>query len=397
MKSFFNLTIYLLLFIALQGCNTLFNTRTIDIEIIEPGRVRIPEKYKIVAVKFNNVNIKYNPNFAEYYKGTEILTDSANTDSIASKVYYSMFIESLKQQQFFDSVYELKPRYYSNVNIIDSLISPLNKTNDSLYYLDDLPPEITISFFAALLKKFPLQNKKNASSKILDPNFGLYSKEEIQQIADSTNADILLSFDYFATIDGSTFKKKNFEGLELVYTTAFWNFYDLHELKLKYFYDRLDTISWKVGARNIDLALKELPPRKDAILNAADVAGGRFAEFLIPHWIPVQRMYYYSGQLDIKETDKLIKEGNWIKAAKIWKKYVNNPNKAIAAKCLFNMGLACEMQGDIDAAIDWVVRSFHIFGQKNEANYFNCMDYIRILAQRKQDIKKIELQLNDDN
>ncbi len=67
-----------------------------------------------------------------------------------------------------------------------------------------------------------------------------------------------------------------------------------------------------------------------------------------------------------------------------------NKNKSIAAKSMYNMALACEMSGNMDAAIDWAEKSFYVFGTKNGIHSTNCSDYIRILGQRKLDIKKIE-------
>jgi hypothetical protein len=57
---------------------------------------------------------------------------------------------------------------------------------------------------------------------------------------------------------------------------------------------------------------------------------------------------------------------------------------------MYNLALACEMNGDMDAAIDWVIKSLYVFGDKNPVNEFNCKNYIKILALRKLDIKKIE-------
>ena len=54
------------------------------------------------------------------------------------------------------------------------------------------------------------------------------------------------------------------------------------------------------------------------------------------------------------------------------------------------------MEGNLDSAIEWVVMSYHSLGQKNKIHANNCMDYIKILSQRKQDIKKIEQQMNPE-
>jgi hypothetical protein len=108
-------------------------------------------------------------------------------------------------------------------------------------------------------------------------------------------------------------------------------------------------------------------------------------------------MYYHSGNVELSKTDKLIEQGEWLKAAEIWKANIDNKNKKIAAKSMFNLALANEMSGNLDAAIDWAVKSFQVFEQKNEIHYQNCMEYIQIIGQRKLDIKTIDKQLNIGN
>jgi hypothetical protein len=101
-------------------------------------------------------------------------------------------------------------------------------------------------------------------------------------------------------------------------------------------------------------------------------------------------MFYKSGNVEMKKTEELIEENRWLEAAEIWKKKTTNKNKSIAAKSMFNMALACEMNSDLDAAIDWAAKSYLVFGSKNELHAFNCQNYISILARRKLDIQKIE-------
>jgi len=64
---------------------------------------------------------------------------------------------------------------------------------------------------------------------------------------------------------------------------------------------------------------------------------------------------------------------------------------------MFNLGLACEIEGDIDAAIDWVVKSYHMLESKYEVHDFHCTDYIKILSQRKLDVKILDQQLEFKN
>lgn len=105
-------------------------------------------------------------------------------------------------------------------------------------------------------------------------------------------------------------------------------------------------------------------------------------------------MYYKSGQVELQQAEKLALENRWFEAAAIWKKNIANKNISIAAKSMFNLGLACEIEGNIDAAIDWVVKSYHVFGNKNEEHRYHCMNYLQILGKRQLDIRTIERQLS---
>lgn len=392
---FFYLPLLLILSLVVnQGCNTLYNTRTIEIEIAEPGKVKFPEAYRSIAVRNNNCNVSLNPLFARIVEGERLILDTTNLDSVAAEVYFDLFLENILKEQFFDSVHVLDQQKYSNVKIIDTIDLGKFATTDSAIRANIAPEEYAVASFAGFLKKYPISKTAYTATGYLDPEFGLYSEKKLKQIADTTGADVLLSLDYFATIDGIHYMPEHYSAYERVHVFAYWNLYDLHERKLKTFFDRNDTINWIEPAYSASEAAERLPPRRDAVLNAADIAGSRFAHFLVPHWIKVERVYYRSGHVDLKKTDRLVDEGRWMEAAGIWKANVDNPNKSIAAKSMFNMGLACEMQGEIDAAIDWVVKSFYVFGQKNPTNFENCMQYIRILSQRKLDIKTIEHQLN---
>jgi hypothetical protein len=235
--------------------------------------------------------------------------------------------------------------------------------------------------------------KENSAVRYLDPLLGLYSREELIQLADSTNSKMLLSLDYFATVDRK-YALNSLKTAELfdVFVIAYWNFYDLENLRLSYYYDRVDTVTWDFRER-----IEIFPPREEAIQKASEISAVQFAGFLIPHWIAVERLYYRSGQIDLKKTDALVAEEKWLEAAEIWRKHVKNPNKNIAAKCRFNMALACEMLGRLDAAVDWAVQSYHVFGQKNPVHEQNCLEYINILNQRKLDIKRIEYQINPES
>lgn len=397
---------FLLGIIFLQSCNTLVSVSTINLEIVVPGTIKIPSEYNKIAIRYNNANIAYNPNFARYYNDNKSLIDTINNDSVASRIYYQSFVDHLKYQQFFDTIIEIKEEDYSDIKLNDSLVY---SQFDSLNPEDSIFPVAreNVFSFTEMINRNSAPDSQKTKIKLIDPEFGLYTKDQIKDIADSTKADLLFSLDYYASVDGvfsPNFKNedsdslkieqayipKRFFATEIVNVLSQWNYYDLKKLELIYSQRKLDTIKWDSPAENIFQAIQKLPPRIDAVLNAADIAATKNVEFLVPHWIEVTRMYYKSGQVDLQKTEQLIKENRWLEAAEIWKKNTTNKNKSVAAKSMYNMALACEINGDFDAAIDWAVKSFHVFGSKNEIHAQNCQDYIRILGQRKVDIKKIE-------
>jgi len=382
----------LILLITLS-CNTLYNNRYIDIEIVEPGKMQIPQNIKKVAVRYNNCNVAKHSYLGYSFLNDQPIEQKENLDSIASLVYFKYFVDEIKKQNFFDSVVLVNPGDYSKIKVVDTIQPQIISYNDSDIIRQEDIEKLYVSFFSNAISAVPNKYNFYDDSVYLHPRTGLYSPSELEEIADTTGADILVSLDYFASID-AVFTNK-LSANEAVYVQAYWNFYDLKNLFYYYYKNKRDTIHWSEERDYNQSVYSMLPPPKDAVLNSAEMTGTEFAHFLIPHWITVQRMYYGSGHVELQKTDQLIKNGNWMEAAKIWKANTSNPNKNIAAKCKYNMGLACEMEGDLKAALEWIVESYYTLGDENKEHATNCMRYIQILSQRKQDMRIIEHQLNE--
>jgi len=378
---------------VLSGCHSMYTSRTIKLEIVVPAAAYFPDKYDKLAIRYNNANIRYNPVSSKYYFGTKEITDETNLDSIASLVYYDAFVNELKNQILFDSIVEIEIGKNENINWLENHEVKESTHPDSIG-TDEFTAKYAVSKLKSYLSLNKLENDSLFESKYIDPKLGLYTTEDLVEIRKSTNADVFLSLDIYESTDGILINNGS-PTEEVVYVLGFWNFFDLHNSELKYFYDRIDTISWHKTAFSMYQNPQNIPPRKQAVLNAANVAGSRFAEFLVPHWIEVDRMYYKSGPGEMRRATKLMKDNEWMDAAEIWKKNTKHKNKFIAAKSMYNLGLANEMQGNMDASIDWVVKSYHHLGSKYVPHPNNCLNYIQLLALRKQDFKRIEYQLNE--
>ncbi|HAH22735.1 MAG TPA: hypothetical protein DCL77_03045 [Prolixibacteraceae bacterium] len=118
-----------------------------------------------------------------------------------------------------------------------------------------------------------------------------------------------------------------------------------------------------------------------------------FGPKLIPSIVKDFRFYYQSHNGNMLIAEKYLLEGEWLKAAEIYNKQTNNKNQNIAAKATYNMALICEMEGNMDAANDWVNRSLSAYKIENKDHLFNCTQYTTILTKRKKEIELLGKQV----
>lgn len=97
----------------------------------------------------------------------------------------------------------------------------------------------------------------------------------------------------------------------------------------------------------------------------------------------------------MRDAEKYCLTSEWLKAADIYNRETKNRNRNIAAKAKYNMALICEMEGNLDAAIDWLVLSYSTLKWENLEHKFICKQYIDLLAERKTEIKRLEKQVRN--
>jgi hypothetical protein len=130
--------------------------------------------------------------------------------------------------------------------------------------------------------------------------------------------------------------------------------------------------------------------------SVAEYLGNTFTSKLIPSSQKVERAYYRSNNVYMLKGEKYLLEGDWLKAAEIYKKETKNKNLNIAAKSSYNMALICEMEGNIDAAIDWLNGSYSFYKKENLRYTTDCYQYNTLLEIRKKELRRLEKQIRDD-
>lgn len=139
--------------------------------------------------------------------------------------------------------------------------------------------------------------------------------------------------------------------------------------------------------RNITLSGKGINPvaaagaiinRKEAVKDVSRKIGQDYAYRLVPYWIRVTRDYYIKGNDNFSIAKRKAQSGNWDGAAELWKKETTSSSATVAGRACYNMAIICEINGQLDKAIEWAQKSYEDYNNKL------ALRYVNILRQRKE-------------
>ena len=191
--------------------------------------------------------------------------------------------------------------------------------------------------------------------------------EQVSQLCSQFNTDALMVLEKFSTkvmTDNSTYKYVD------KYTGTSYTFYATLDLK----YDAMlriykpgsivreihlsDTIYWESTDDNQVRMFSRLPSIKQAVITAAikialDVDGK-----ISPFWIPEKRGYFL---FDLKndQGQQLINENKMEQAIAFWNEKAKSDDKKIKSRAEYNLAVASELEGNVDLAIEWGLKSFN--------------------------------------
>ena len=286
-------------------------------------------------------------------------------------------------------------------NIIEGLI-----TGEGIG-MDKKGSEYCINGLVSLLENSDRFNIKNIGDLELKgtgtSSFSMPLKwKKVNGICSSYKADALIvleTFDsdsrvFFGKPIKRTIKRKGKKIVELRYQAILemkiesgWRIYDNNKKEIideNRFTEIKEFTAW--GNSNND-AQRNLPILNSALKQSGDFAGIQFGKRISPIWIKARRVYYIGKDDSFKKASKYVKSKDWDKAIEIWKKEVNSNDKKIASKASYNMALASEIKGFLDASIDWAKKAKALGDKKANS-------YISTLNKRKQDQIKLNKQLN---
>lgn len=319
---------------------------TIDLDVYEPPGFNLKNDYKNIGIM---------------YKNPVMLDDSL------SRIFMNLFPDSLHTERF---KHNAVADYYLRV-LCDFF-------ENSGYYNEII-----------MLPDTPADMPANIDSI----EFKIHTEEIVKYKSEYPEMDLLLFLDFFNSKGALNFSKY-FELFNMyIYTSTIWQINDFLFDSLSYFKPGVDTLVWRGNARSQKQAATLLPSDEMMMLEGAEESAVAFGKYMTPHWETVSRMLYISGNYELKQAQELIRQNRWDEAAEMWEKYADNKNPVIAAKATYNLAVACEMSGDIPAALDWLTESYQKPIRDKQTAFehkINVVDYINVLAKRKLEMDKLD-------
>jgi len=218
--------------------------------------------------------------------------------------------------------------------------------------------------------------------------------KKVSELCETYNTDAVLSLDHFKTRVSTSYERESFydslsDGFAWassaqmkIYYEALFRVYDpiLEKVILREFIR--DTVIWEDADRSANALFSHFTPVKTALLEVGIATSLDFADKISTAWNEEQRKYFPSGDSKLKQAAQFVSIGNWETAMVLWNEIATKrKSKLIKSKAEFNLALAYELQGNMDEAIFWGLKSYETMYRTVTYNY------LEILKKRKNELK----------
>jgi hypothetical protein len=113
--------------------------------------------------------------------------------------------------------------------------------------------------------------------------------------------------------------------------------------------------------------------RREAIKDAGTNAGQAYASRIVPYSIRVSRYYYVRGNAGFILAKRMARTGNWDGAAKLWQESTGSSSRKAAGRACYNMAISSEINGDLNAAIQWAQKAYEVYNNRLALSYVNIL------------------------
>jgi Family of unknown function (DUF6340) len=226
---------------------------------------------------------------------------------------------------------------------------------------------------------------------------------EVQSICSQSNAQALVTieaFDSDQSINCTTTlrERKTKTGTVEKYTvwlskksinvTVGWRMYDARNGNLVDEFRMVEQVFFNAEGNSEALAIGNLPQGENVTREIGRVTGDRYSQRISPTWVWVNRSYYQRGNDFLKVAKRKVKFNDWKTAEEYWVKGLDDPKPKLQGRAMYNLALAAEMRGDLQAASDKAREAQERYGIRRGGDYFS------ILQARLMDQARLNEQMN---
>lgn len=325
------------------------------------------------------------------------------------------------------------PVWMKNITLVDNSL-PLDSAKDHNTYIDKYRPFTTgvkpdrtlIDATSVKVDSLSVGILRNSANRLLESKFfenvtvwnvnyrdsvdggtGIsMANNLIYDIADVTNADVVVSLDYVSAKDAAIIREVypgwyDYPTLE-VSTRSLWRIYNMKENRSMGMIVHQDTIYWE-GHMIDNYKVKGLPLRADALIEGTWQHGANFADKLVPHWKSTKRVYFTSGGKNFSKVSQLIDSAAYDRVIAVMQEgFELTQSKRKRAMYAYNMALGSELKGDIYQASQYIkiaLENLALMPDDGYENYYEVKikQYNKILTKRLSQQDALKRQLTGEN
>jgi hypothetical protein len=329
---------WLIALIALTCCSC-SSTSLMSLSVMEPAPVTLPPNIKTVGIIDRSKASDENRLIDNMHKAVSLETTALVTEGAKASV--SGLADELMKNNRFTAV---KPLGNLDLRTFGAGVLPSSLAWDSVEKI--CRESHTDALFS--LEFFDTESKMRVAASSTSLNMGVANIPALQQ-------------------------QMNMETL----VKTGWRIYDPSTRTI--LDEHMITKEIQISERSLNplAAASALAGRKEAIKQVGNQSGQAYACRVVPYWLRVSRYYYVGGNGDFKVAMRMAQTGNWDGAAKIWQQQSNNPNGKLAGRGCYNMAIICEINGDLDGALQWAQKAYENY------NVPLALSYVNILHNRK--------------
>jgi tetratricopeptide (TPR) repeat protein len=213
---------------------------------------------------------------------------------------------------------------------------------------------------------------------------------EIENICKEYNADAVVSLETydsdFIVTNSSKLVEKNENGQVRKVPEYYAKGVATVKLGFRFYDPGLKTIpdqynfshvrNWSTAGPNLAAALAGLVGRNAAVNQVSNAAGSIYATRIAPTWVTESRKFYKKshGNASIAEGFRRAMVKDYQGAEEAWKTAISTTHGKTAGKAAFNLAVAYEIQGDLEEAKKWIIKSYSDYNVKKARKYSPVID-----------------------